>query len=151
MAVTSPYLTRQEFFDLAIGGAAFRAQPVGTIDASLQAASDMADGYFRKRFTFPLMSIGFDVKRQVCALACFDLISHRGFKPDSGTDDVIVKRYDDAIRWFENVAKGLIEPDIVDATDVDEMGSLTGSQPAPNLSWTMGPNCDDPIGGWWNK
>lgn len=141
MAVTSPYLTRQEFFDLAIGGAAFRTQPVTTVDASLQAASDMADGYFRKRFTYPLQSIGSDVKRTVAAIACFDLVSHRGFRPDSGTDDVIIKRYDDAMSWLLNVSKGLIEPDIVDATDTDEMGSLAASSPTPNLSWNMGPRC----------
>ena len=150
MAV-SPYLTNDEFFRIALPGAPFRDLPPDTVTAVIQDASDMADGYFRKRFTLPMVSVGGDVKRQVAAIAAFDLLSRRGFRPDSGQDQVIVDRYEAAIEWFENVAKGLIEPSVVDSTpEVDEDGSLaTSGGGAVNFHMTTGRRrcncgqCDD--------
>jgi phage gp36-like protein len=86
--------------------------------AGLDAASDIADSYLRKRYTLPLSAYGSDIKRAVCAIAGWILLSsHVGFNPEADSDRAVRQAYLDAIAWLESVAKGSVDPaEIVDAT-----------------------------------
>lgn len=85
--------------------------------AALEAASEIADGYLRSAYVLPLSAYGSDLKRHVVAIAVYDLLTRRGFDVDAGTDEHVRLRYQDAIRWLEQIAGGRIRPfSIVDAT-----------------------------------
>lgn len=94
--------------------------------AALVAASGTADGYLRKRYTLPLTAWDEEITRRVCHLAAFDLLTTRGTRPGDALD-LVTKRYDDAVKWFESVAKGLIEPSVTDSTPTfDEQHPVMG-------------------------
>lgn len=103
----------------------------------LVSASGKASSYLAKQYTFPLVSWGDDVREAVVAIAVYTLMSRRGFNPANPGDQAIVKRYDDAIRWLEGVAKGLVEPsDIVDATPTEDAGGPLVASDEP-LGWEI--------------
>lgn len=91
--------------------------------AALDAASDVADGYLRSRFRLPLATpVTADLKRAVCAVAAFDLLTSRGFNPEAGADTVVRLRYEDALKWLRDVADERVTPALSDSS---------GSTPAP--------------------
>lgn len=99
--------------------------------AALVKASGVADGYLRKRFALPLSAWSDDLTQVVCEIAAYNLMSVRGFNPASNADTLLAQRYQDAIAWLKDVARGLVEPDLTDATPtVDEAGPLVESDDA---------------------
>lgn len=128
------YLTNAEFLDQTIPGDAFTGLDATTITAAILWGSATADSYMRKRLKLPLISWGQELRSAVGELVQFKLLSRRGFRPNSGNDEIAVKRYDDVIAWFKLVARGEVEIDCVDSTpDVDEEGALTSSDEP--MSW----------------
>lgn len=91
--------------------------------AALDAASQIADGYLRSAYVLPLSAYGADLTRHVVAIAVYDLLTRRGFDVDAGTDEHVRLRYQDAIRWLEQIAGGRIKPfSIVDSTPATREG-----------------------------
>lgn len=131
---TTPYISVGEFNDLGIPAAAYAGLAPTVISSAILSASSLADSYLRKRYTLPISTPGDDLKAKVADLVQYNLLVVRGFRPDSGNDVIASKRRDDAENWFRDVAKGLVEPDIVDATEIDEEGPLAYSEPAQNFS-----------------
>lgn len=85
------------------------------ITAALEAASRLADSYLQARYRLPLASWGQDLRRCVAILAAYDIMSVRGFAPE-GADEHLRLRAEDATRWLEGIARGLVSPtEIVDA------------------------------------
>ena len=85
--------------------------------AALAAASELADSYLRSQYKLPLASWGADVRRAVAMIAAWDILSaQRGFNPDSPGDQIWLARYEQAVAWFKDVAKGLVNPNVVDST-----------------------------------
>lgn len=133
----SQYATRD---DLARGGlraAALSGVSTADQDAALVAASGEADGYLAKRYLMPLVAWGDDLRRRVVHIATFDLLATRGYAPASGVDPLVAKRYDDAILWLRDAARGLVEPQgIVDSTpEIDEAAPLVSSDDAAGWAW----------------
>jgi phage gp36-like protein len=87
---------------------------VSTADqnAACVAASEKADSYLRTRYPLPLASFGTDVVMHVAWMAVYLLMTGRGYNPMAGADDQLRMRYDDAVAWFEGVAKQNINPDV---------------------------------------
>lgn len=86
--------------------------------AALDAASDTADSYMRGRYRLPLVS--FDdaaLKRAVVSIAFYDMLSTRGFNPQTGADSNIAMRNMDAIAWLVRVQKQEAHPNVVPAAD----------------------------------
>ena len=79
-------------------------------------ASNKADGYFKRRYTMPLGSWGSDVRRELAHIAAFQIMSHRGFDPSGGTDSLIEKNHDMALKWLGQVGAGTVSPEIADST-----------------------------------
>lgn len=83
--------------------------------AALDAACAEADGYLRSRYPrteLPLTTFGKDLTIAVVRIATFELVSVRGFNQNSGSDQVIVKRADDARAWLKSIARGEVSLDL---------------------------------------
>jgi phage gp36-like protein len=82
------------------------------------------------------------IKRATCIIAAYDLLGGRGFDPESGTDSIVLKRYEQVLEWFEKVKAGKVEVlDIDDTTDADgdgEVDDLKGAgivESEPRRGW----------------
>ncbi len=95
---------------------------VGDIQAALDAASDLADGYLRARFTLPITAPTNDLKSAVARIAAYELLSTRGYNPETGSDPNVRDRYSDAIAWLKGVAKGDITPALTDSSPAGQLG-----------------------------
>ena len=137
MTETVTYITDAELLDLAIPSSAISAVAVGTRDKARKAASDLASGYFKKKYTLPITAWADDVKLNVATAATYIAMKFRGFDPASESGVLIVKGYDDAVLWFRDVAKGVVEPtDFTDSTpDLDEQAPLVSSDEAAGWPW----------------
>lgn len=130
----SQFATLAEFAVHGIPAAATSNLAPETITAALVAASSVAESYFRKRHTLPILEWDEATTQHVCALAAYNLIGARGFAA-TGNDAQLERRRDVALRWFERVAAGMVEPQIVDSTpSVEEAGPLGGSEGDPLFS-----------------
>ena len=94
-------------------------------NAALDGVTATMNGYFRKKFTLPFMQVGADVHRCASILAAYDLLSSRGLSPD-GRDQNIIDRADAEMKWLENVAKGLVVPDVTDSSPAAVEGVQSG-------------------------
>ena len=137
MTEATTLITDAELLAYGLPDDALSIVAVAVRDAARAAASATILGYFKKRFTLPIISCGEDTKRVVAHEAAYDLMTYRGFNPDAESGALIVKRHDDAILWARDVAKGIVEPvDLVDSTpDVDEAAPLVSSDAAAGWAW----------------
>jgi phage gp36-like protein len=121
-----PYLTRQEFLDQIVPEAVVSGLSDATIDEALEGSSREADSYLAKHYALPLIEWSSDLKRAVGLLAQYHLLSRKGFRPNSGNDQIAIKRYDDTVAWLTKISRGDCElVGCVDSTpDVDEDGPL---------------------------
>ncbi len=103
------YITRAELE--AFGG--LPARVVGQITSpvlsnKLDAATAMADGYLRIQYAVPMTAPSMDLKIRVAHVAAYMIMGELGFNPEVNPDQIVVKNYDDALRWFEQVAAGRV-------------------------------------------
>lgn len=115
------YATRADLYGT-IAQASLTHPSTGTAvqDKKLLEASELADGYLRQQFVLPLVRWGSDLVRRVCDVAAYYLVCVRGFSPEA--DGHFLANYESAERWFREVAKGLISPDVVDGSGDAEPG-----------------------------
>jgi len=91
--------------------------PDADLLAALDAASELADSYLRSQYMLPLLAWGSDLKRHVAMIAAWDVLSaQRGFNPDAPAEQMWLTRYEQAITWLKDVAKGLVNPNVQDST-----------------------------------
>lgn len=91
--------------------------PVLTRDSVRNAASSIALSYLRKRYGLPLVSWSDDVKAAVADIAAYRLLRIRGVNPANGRDLVAKEANDAAIQWLGDIARGIVEPEmVVDST-----------------------------------
>ncbi len=98
--------------------------------AALAAASRVADGYLGPRFHLPLTQWGEDLRQVICDIAAYRLMKRRGFSPESGDAEQLRDSYEDAVRWLEQVSKGMVTPNNVIDSDASGRNS-TVAEPAP--------------------
>ena len=102
------YATTTDLARLGIASAALTGMATPTQEAALEAASVLADGYLRGRYTLPLTAWGEDLTRAVCAIAAWDLLCARGFDPNRSGDAAIEARAATATSWLKDVAAGRV-------------------------------------------
>lgn len=102
----SAYASRADLTRFGISAAALTSVSTDTQDAALEAASRVADSYLRSRYTLPLTGYGDDLKRAVCAIAAWDLLSTRGYDPQRGGDEAVRLRTDAAMSWLKDISAG---------------------------------------------
>lgn len=135
---TQQLLTLDEFAKLGVPASSFPSTITDAVKtANIVSASGVVGGYLSKRYTFPLVQWGDDVRWAVAAIATFLLLKLRGFNPDNPADQLVVKAYDDALAWCREVAKGLVEPsDIIDGSaSENDAAPLVSSETA--LGWLL--------------
>ncbi len=89
-----------------IASAAWGPLPESRKTAALQRASEEADCYIQNVLKLPLSSWGRDLRTRVVDMAVYHLLSQRGFSPADPAGNIVVRRYEDAIKWLERVAGG---------------------------------------------
>ena len=115
------YATQNDLYRLGLPEGALRGVSLAAIEDALEAASRLADSYLRARYALPLSSWDEALTRAVAIIAAYDLMAVRGYDPARGADEVLRLRYEDAIRWLERVAAGVLSPEVQDSTpDVRE-------------------------------
>jgi phage gp36-like protein len=111
------YATTTDLSQIGILAQALANVPGPALTEALQAASAVCDSYLQDQFTLPLTSWGYDLVRAACTIAAWDALTVRGYSPQSNGDQNIYKRYQDAIAWLEDVAKGTKKPSqVVDSS-----------------------------------
>ena len=106
----SQYATTTDLARFGAPAAALSAFDSTAQTAALVAASAVADGFLARRFTLPLAAWGDDLRKHVCWIAAYDLVSGRGFREDALGADTLEGRYDKAIAWLRGIAAGSVEP-----------------------------------------
>lgn len=125
------YATRADLGRLGIRVAALANVADDDQDAALQAASDLADSFFRSRYDLPLTQWGDDLRRCVCAIAAFDCLVIRGFDPSRGNDAVVQLRYEQAMTWLRDVSAGRVAVTGGRTTPTPSSGAGARSATAP--------------------
>jgi phage gp36-like protein len=82
-----------------------------TITSALDSADATLNGYFAARYKLPLVAWGADVKQCAADVAAYRLMSRHGYASE-GEDSDLRQRYEDALKWLENVVRGMITPDV---------------------------------------
>lgn len=133
-------------FESAISGS-----PGSTI-AALQAASAEADGYLTSQFQLPLVQWDMALVRAVCCMAAKSLYDQFGYNANAPIDQLIERRYQQAIEWLSQVAAETVTPAYIDSSGDGEPAGLyvISDQPVGftcrGLTNTVG-DCD---GGPWS-
>jgi phage gp36-like protein len=156
------YATRTDLTQIGLVGAALANVPTAAQDEALQAASAIADSYLQGQYVLPLAQWGYDLVRVVCCVAAWDCLTARGYSPQSQGDQNVYKRYEDALKWLDEVSKGMQTPaNILDAstppTDPDggtvtqvDGGSVVSTQVRGWTDRGVGSFDNGPgTGGWW--
>lgn len=84
------------------------------IDQAISGASRKVDGFLSRRFKLPLLSFGDDIRLNVAEIAIWLTFKYKGGNPEG--DSIIKDSYDEAMRWFELVATGKVNVDVVDSS-----------------------------------
>lgn len=123
-----------------VQAAALASLPLDVRQEAINGASKLADGYMRKRYAVPLCGrTPDDLRRQVSIIATYDLLVVRGYAPSAGADEQIRTRYEDAIMWLKDVARGEVELDVDDATPgTEEASPLVASDPIVGWGYPAG-------------
>lgn len=79
--------------------------------------------------TFGVSFDGADLKRTVCDLALYQMLTARGLDPN-GRDEILSERHKNAIHWLDRVAGSKIHPGFIDQTpSTDENRPIVYSSP----------------------
>lgn len=112
--MSTVYATLADLY--ALGGAPQEAYiDVDTLTqtAALASASENADDHMRARYSLPLIAWGTSITENVCRIAAYKLLTHRGYANASGGDSNIRQQYDDAMAFFDRVQKQQAHPYVV--------------------------------------
>ena len=112
----SSYATLSDLTTLGVASAALAGIATSEQQRAIDTASSLADSYLRNRFTLPIATPGQALAYAVARIAAYDLLSGRGYNPETGSDPNVRDRYLDAIGWLKGVASGSITPDLVDSS-----------------------------------
>lgn len=135
------YVTEEEFLDQGLPSETFASLGSPTVNQALEWASGFANLFLRKRHKLPLVSWDDALRQLVTDVAAWRLLKRHGFNPTSGSDASVVKAYDDAVSTLRDVAKGLVELEVVDSSspEVDEEGPLADSEEKTSFQFFVGP------------
>lgn len=117
------YATTTDLQRIGLLGAALANVDVNAQTEALQYASAIADSYLQSHFVLPLTQWGYDLVGNVCAIAAWTLLAVRGYSPQSQGDQNIRQRYEDALKWLDEVSKGIQSPiNIIDSSTAPNPG-----------------------------
>ena len=97
------------------------------ITAALQSASAICDSYLRQQYKLPLSQWGPDLQQYTLWIAAYTLVQQRGYNPANPAEDTFATRYNQALAWLKDVAKGLATP----AAIIDSSPDAADGSPTP--------------------
>lgn len=101
------YASLDDLRGCGVPAAALASLPLPDQQAALTRASRWADTFLRDKYHLPLLgTIDPALTLWVCWVACYMLLSTRGFNPNSGIDVVVRDNYLAAIDSLRRVANG---------------------------------------------
>jgi phage gp36-like protein len=140
------YATRTDLEAVGINPAAIAGIDNTKVTEALTSASARVDSYLRSQFTLPLTQFGADIVEATCKIAAYELLAGRGYNPAAGSDPNVRQRYEDMVGtpgksgWLEQVAKGLVNPDVTDSSP-EPVEGRPGFLPLPisasSRGWTQ--------------
>ena len=114
------YAELSDLVALGIVAASVSGVDLTRVNAALNAAADLMDGYLRQRgVTLPLTAWGDAWTECNCRLAAETVLAVAGHNPQMGRDDVASVRAARSIAWLEKVALGQVNPGVTDSTPTD--------------------------------
>lgn len=123
------YATQADFASLGLPSKATAGIASGDLDAALETASRQVDSYIGSRYDLPLVSFDKSVTIAVCSIAAYNLLARRGFAAGAADAENVRQRYEDAIGWCKDVARGLALPGVTTTTGA--ASAAVDSQNAP--------------------
>lgn len=157
------YATTTDLTRIGLLGSALANVDMNAQLEALQYASAVADSYLQSHFELPLIDWGYDLVGVVCAIAAWTLLAARGYNPQSNSDENIRRRYEDALKWLDEVSKGIQSPfGIVDSSVAPGPGDGSDTTRMDGFSitttavrgWTdrgVGTPVSDTLSDWFNK
>lgn len=130
----SSYATLQDLYVHGLPGAALSGMLESEQQAALDAASTLADGYLRNKFTLPVITPSLDLVMAVCQIAAWNLLRRRGFNPEGAIDATVRQGYEDAVSWLKRVSDGTTTPMLTDSSGAPAGKAVGGAfavQPQP--------------------
>lgn len=118
----SSYATLANLYAYGIPAAALGDVSVTDQQAQLDAASTLADGFLRNKFTLPIITPSADLVMAVAQIAAWNLLRRRGFNPDDPGGQATRLGYQDAMAWLKRVADGTTTPALVDSSAASGSG-----------------------------
>lgn len=97
------------------------------VEAAIEDADAEIDGYLNKRYDVPFAAPPKVIKKYSKDIAAYNLASRNGINEDD-RENTILNRYKAAIRYLENVAKGIVEIGGINS------GTTTGSSAASGFA-----------------
>ena len=100
------------------------------VDEKIGDAQTEIDSYCRTQYPVPFQIVPGLIKKLAVDITLYNLVSRRGFDEESA-DVILVKRYRDAVKLLENLAKGIVTigPMAVDAPSPQPQQASLGSSP----------------------
>lgn len=117
------YVEEADFAGMGLPQRLVDSLDAGVLAAALENASRTVDSYIGARYRMPIAAWGNDIEKCVCDLAAYSIMQRRGFAPGAGDAEQLRQRYEDAIGWLKDVARGVASPfgiqqaSVTDSTD----------------------------------
>jgi phage gp36-like protein len=78
------------------------------VTEAIEEAEGEIDAYCQARYTLPFDPVPKVIRKICITLVIYALFTRRGLNPDNNADAIIIQDKKDAIRFLENLAKGLV-------------------------------------------
>lgn len=98
--------------------------------AAIQDAADIIDSFVGQRYTLPLPPVR-ALKRINADIAFYLILARRGFQ-EGTADDVVVRDYEEALRWLRLVAEGKVQIPADDGQPLPP-GGVVASEARPEI------------------
>ena len=129
------YATLSDLYAHGLPSAALQSVSTSDQQSALDARNAWADGKLSGRYQLPLLAWDVDLRMAVAQLTAYDLLVRRGYNSAAGADINVRLRYQDAIKWFDDVERQNVHPNV------------TQSQP-PGTSYDAPTVLTSPTRGW---
>ncbi|ADD28716.1 DUF1320 domain-containing protein [Meiothermus ruber] len=102
--------------------------------AALQDAADIIDSFVGQRYTLPLPPVR-ALKRVNADIAFYLILARRGFQ-EGTADDVVVRDYEEALKWLRLVAEGKAQIPADDGAPIppgEAAGGVVSAEAKPEI------------------
>lgn len=113
------YATLQQLVDLGAKERQLSGITPEERQSALDSASSQIDSYLYKVYKLPLLKYDTALSRACAIMAAWDLLSVRGFNPDTKQGELLERRYDGVIAWLDKISTGKVKPPWPDNANVD--------------------------------